>query len=475
MKNISKQWKRHIAMLAFVLAGCLALIGCGEVDGSTEARDASFADNLEETGATTENSQTLSNEEAGVLDLVNEASFETLDDDVGLDVRAAENIVDYREGDDGQEGTSDDRTFESFEELDDIAWVGPYAFEQLLSYAKDNGYVEEDDDVHGIKSDSPEADGILAVANNADFVELDEDVALDVRAAENIVEYRVGPDQTPDTEDDETIETLGELDQIAWVGPHAFDQILDYAIETGEVADQTPTIHGIEVGSDEAHGVVEVANEASLDTLDEDVGLDVRAAQNIVDYRQDTTIASLKELDGISWVSERAFGKLLDYAKDNNFVPAEDWRSTLGTGNVDVTIEVTSGTCSEKSCITTYNERDDDYRWSCNRYDRSIEDESDRLEKIKITGQNPGGLTAEYTDDGETYTDSISSNGSFKLNFEGDSTYGDPKNVEGFRGQLNRDYSHQVDYSHYDGDTYPSAYGSYEETTCSMTYEVVSN
>lgn len=82
-------------------------------------------------------------EKRGVLALANEADYTELDEEVALDARAASGIVDYRHGDDLTPGTDDDRTFETLEELDAIPYVGPYAFEQMLQYARANGYVDD--------------------------------------------------------------------------------------------------------------------------------------------------------------------------------------------------------------------------------------------------------------------------------------------------------------------------------------------
>ncbi len=65
-----------------------------------------------------------------------------------------------------------------------------------------------------------EAAGMLTVANEATFEELDLDAALDRRAAENIVAAR-------------PIETLAELDAVAYVGPSALGKILSYAEALG--------------------------------------------------------------------------------------------------------------------------------------------------------------------------------------------------------------------------------------------------
>ena len=82
-----------------------------------------------------------------------------------------------------------------------------------------------------IEEGSPEALGILAVANELDFEALDDDVRLDRRAAESILVYRTGNVDDPD--DDRAISDLEELDQIPWVGMRAFIKMYDYAKANG--------------------------------------------------------------------------------------------------------------------------------------------------------------------------------------------------------------------------------------------------
>ena len=69
-----------------------------------------------------------------ILGLVNTASYETLDVEVGLDRRAADNIVAFRLGLDGQPDTADDQTFATLAELDAVSWVSGRAFGKLSSY-----------------------------------------------------------------------------------------------------------------------------------------------------------------------------------------------------------------------------------------------------------------------------------------------------------------------------------------------------
>ena len=168
-------------------------------------------------------------EEAGMLAFVNDASttFAVLDIDVALDRRAAENIVARRDGADATFGTADDQPFVSVDDLDSVSWVGPAALEALLAYARDNGWLE----VGGAERDA----AILALVNDpaTTFELLDVDVALDRRAAENIIAYRDGADGVNGTADDRLFASIEELDMIPYVGPAALDAMAAYALANG--------------------------------------------------------------------------------------------------------------------------------------------------------------------------------------------------------------------------------------------------
>jgi hypothetical protein len=86
-----------------------------------------------------------------------------------------------------------------------------------------------------VDPDSDEAKAVLLVVNDpeVDSTELDIDVALDRRAAENIIAHRNGADGEAGTEDDDMFDDLEELDQIGFVGQKAFDALLKYAIAEG--------------------------------------------------------------------------------------------------------------------------------------------------------------------------------------------------------------------------------------------------
>jgi len=87
-----------------------------------------------------------------------------------------------------------------------------------------------------ITDGSPEALGVLRVANELSRAQLDDDVGLTSTAAKSIDAYRLGPDATANTADDRTFHTLAELDAVKYVGPVAFQHLLAYAQAHGYVS-----------------------------------------------------------------------------------------------------------------------------------------------------------------------------------------------------------------------------------------------
>ncbi|MCB9677498.1 MAG: hypothetical protein H6737_20485 [Alphaproteobacteria bacterium] len=132
----------------------------------------------------------------GVLALLNDAgtTVDLLDDDAGLDVRAARGLVARRDGADGRQGTADDRPYTSIAEVDAVKYVGPAALDRLSAYAQAAGWVLHDDDLlgvyDGVAFTVAEADATLRLANEAEHAWLDDTLGLDSRAADGIVAAR---------------------------------------------------------------------------------------------------------------------------------------------------------------------------------------------------------------------------------------------------------------------------------------------
>lgn len=178
-------------------------------------------------------------EEAAVLALVNDPAVDVtlLDIDVALDVRAATNIIAHRDGADAIPGTADDDLFDDIAEVDAVPYVGPAALQALLAYAQAHGY--------GLGDAPTQAEldyATLALVNDPAVTHavLDDDVALDKRAADGIVAFRAGLDGVEGTADDRTFMRIQTLDDVPYVGPSALSAMRDYAVAHGYL-DQVPS------------------------------------------------------------------------------------------------------------------------------------------------------------------------------------------------------------------------------------------
>ena len=81
-------------------------------------------------------------------------------------------------------------------------------------------------------------------------------------------------------------------------------------------------VFGVQEGSVEARAILRVASESALAVLDDDAGLDRRAATGIVDARERSgAFETLAQLDAVPFVGASAFAKLLAFAKGSGFVP----------------------------------------------------------------------------------------------------------------------------------------------------------
>lgn len=83
-------------------------------------------------------------------------------------------------------------------------------------------------------------------------------------------------------------------------------------------------------------GILEVANTATMDVLDHEVPLNVRAARSIYEGRP---FATIEELDDAYWVGPAALGSLAAYAQENGYVVSgPDLEITTQTTSISGTI-----------------------------------------------------------------------------------------------------------------------------------------
>jgi hypothetical protein len=91
----------------------------------------------------------------------------------------------------------------------------------------------------------------------------------------------------------------------------------DDAIPVGGKAD---SFFGYEEGSPEARAILRVANESSQTVLDDDVGLDARAAEGIAGHRPADGYTRLADLALIDFVKQAAFDRMFAFAEDNGLL-----------------------------------------------------------------------------------------------------------------------------------------------------------
>jgi len=168
-------------------------------------------------------------EALGVLGLLNAptTTHTFLDDDVGLDRRAADNLIAHRDGTDGVVGTADDDPFDDVAEVDAVSWVGPSALDKLLAHARAGGWVPSGDDVlgvyDGVSFTVDEGLRVISFVNEASASVLDVDVGLDRRAVESILAAR-------------PLSSVERLSELYYVGRSALERLKELAPNEREIA-----------------------------------------------------------------------------------------------------------------------------------------------------------------------------------------------------------------------------------------------
>ncbi len=169
---------------------------------------------------------------------------------------------------------------------------------------------------------TPEAIGLLSFLNDptTSIDVLDYEVPLNRRAARNLISYRDGWDRIPGTYDDNLFDDVQEVDSVRWIGPKTLARLVDFAISQGWVPfeeDFLGSWDGVSFSVVEADNTLSLANSASLELLDKDLGLDKRAAQSIVDAQP---IATVEELARLYYVGKTALSRLKDAANSHEFI-----------------------------------------------------------------------------------------------------------------------------------------------------------
>jgi hypothetical protein len=121
---------RPMTIFAVAIFAVSFALGCGAdetTDDSAERQDAEDEVFVSTGKADSQGIEDRGWEAACVLNVANNATLKQLDDDMHLWGTAAKNIVNAR-------------PFNTLQELDDVRWVGRYAFNRISKYAEPNGY-----------------------------------------------------------------------------------------------------------------------------------------------------------------------------------------------------------------------------------------------------------------------------------------------------------------------------------------------
>lgn len=174
-----------------------------------------------------------------------------------------------------------------------------------------------------LEDGTPEADGVLGLLNDPGTTRdlLDDEVALDARAARNLILHRDGPDGVFGTSDDDRFDSVTEVDGVPQVGEVALGRLLAWADANGwiDVGDDAPygVVEGVELTRQDAVDILRVANGATLDELDLAAGLDARAAEGI---RSNRPFGLVEDVSVVPYVGQVAIQRLLAWGRDNPVV-----------------------------------------------------------------------------------------------------------------------------------------------------------
>jgi hypothetical protein len=212
-----------------IVLGALALSGCAETDcGESDCADT--GEELREVPADLEPRLAARSawegtpEGVAVLALLNDESttFDVLDNLVPLDRRAAGNLIAHRDGGDRLWGTTDDDVFSNIDEVDRVRFVGPKSLDRLVVYASRTGWVPGGDDLlgvyDGVAFSVEQADATLELVNVLSVEALDDDLALNSRAVDSIINAR-------------PIDTVDSLSRLYYVGGSALRTLKGAAID----------------------------------------------------------------------------------------------------------------------------------------------------------------------------------------------------------------------------------------------------
>ena len=206
------------ASLLTILSSFVAFgTACSQKGGDSGGDDLRFDDDLVELDPSRSSWEGTA-EGVGLVEFINDetTTFELLDITVGLDRRAAGNLIAHRDGGDRSWGTTDDDVYNSVDEIDAVRFVGPRTIDRMIDYAAKSGWVPGSEDIlgiyDGVSFTVEQADATLKLTNSLTIDQLDDELGLHARAAESIALAQ-------------PIATVDELSRLYYVGRSALTEL----------------------------------------------------------------------------------------------------------------------------------------------------------------------------------------------------------------------------------------------------------
>lgn len=221
-----------------------------------------------------------------VLDLINDEATDVtvLDVEVGLDRRAAQNIITRRNGIDGVYPSSDDHEFDTLEELETVKYVGSVAMSVLRDWVNDHP-APSGALVEGVEFTAIETSAVLWGVNQATVEELDQDAQLLSTTAQSIVANA-------------PYASMDELAAVANVGKTTLTQLRAYSVVWMDLSALAGTFDGVPFAAHDAADALELANHATFEqfTLG---GMYASGARAIIDNRPYEDLADVASVSGV--------------------------------------------------------------------------------------------------------------------------------------------------------------------------------
>lgn len=225
-------------------------------------------------------------EVSAVLDLVNDVktTVALLDSEVGLDKRAAQNIIATRNGADGVYPSNDDHAFDTLEEIELVKQVGATTMQRLLDYAVDHP-APSGTLVEGVQFTAVEHSAVLWGVNGTNLEELDFDVKLSSTAAKSIM-------------DNAPYASIEELAAAPFVGKATLLALRSFSPSWSDISALAGKFDNVVFDGREAADALENANHATFEGLTA-AGVYSAGANALVNNRPFEDLAEVAATSGV--------------------------------------------------------------------------------------------------------------------------------------------------------------------------------